>query len=509
MALDLKIRVSNTYSYLSLNPEISAKKEAFIRKSFQEICTGTYVHFYGKVHKEAITKEIPLYGDLKIPTGLLYSFTNYIALEIEYEINDLRIRHNDSPIPVSFPYEFDEKQKEAVKLALIQRRGYIKAATGAGKTSIMAALISTIGGPTLILERGIDLVEQVANDLSIFLQIDISKIIGKDSLVKNGTSDIVVASVDTLWANIDIILETEWLNQFHSVYGDEIHHATFTKEKITRQDSVIVKREPPNVTGYYKILMSCENAFNRFGFTATDEGSELYISATLGKKIIDIDEDFLISIGRLSKPYVILYKRTVPFYADQQEATVQNIYTDEKRNRVLIKAMETLRDMGYSSLFMIDSKKYQLEMIKNWTDFPVLTGGTKGKKRKEIYDQLRNKKIMGIILTVGKEGLNLPNVDCIIRASGKKSIRLVKQEKGRGSRITKTKSKYLIIDTFEDDGVQKFKCRGGAWRSKKGHLKKQSERRLAIYEKTKSAKIFQVESEEELLSTIRKIFNEK
>jgi len=509
MALDLKIRVSNTYSHLSLNPEISARKEAFIRKSFQEICTGTYVHFYGKIHKEAVTKEIPLYRDFKIPTGLLYSFTSYITSEIEYTITDLRERHNNLPIPVHFPYGLDEKQQEAIKLSLVRRRGYIKAATGAGKTSIIAALISSIGGPSLILERGIDLVEQIADDLSTFLQVKVSKIVGRDSLVKNGTEDIVVASVDTLWANIDIILETGWLNQFHSVYADEVHHATFTKEKVEKEGNIIVKRIPPGVTGYYKILMSCENAFNRFGVTATDEGSELYINAAFGKKIIDIDEDFLIGIGRLSKPYVILYKRTVPYYEDHQKATIENIYLAENRNRVLIKAMETLRDMGYSSLFMIDSKKYQLELIKEWTDFPILTGSVKGKKRKEVYDKLRNKEVMGAILTVGKEGLNLPNVDCIIRASGRKSIRLVKQEKGRGSRKTETKSKYLVIDTFEDDGVQKTRKRGGAWRSKEGHLRKQSKSRLAIYQQTKSAEIFIVESEEELLSTIRTIFNEK
>ena len=164
---------------------------------------------------------------------------------------------------------------------------------------------------------------------------------------------------------------------------------------------------------------------------------------------------------------------------------------------------------SYSSLFMIDSKKYQLELIKEWTDFPILTGSVKGKKRKEVYDKLRNKEILGIILTVGKEGLNLPSVDCIIRASGRKSIKLVKQEKGRGSRKTETKSKYLVIDTFEDDGVQKIRKRGGAWRSKEGHLRKQSKKRLAIYQQTKSAEIFQVESEEELLSTIKMVFNEK
>jgi len=247
-------------------------------------------------------------------------------------------------------------------------------------------------------------------------------------------------------------------------------------------------------------------AYNRFGFTATDEDSELYINAAIGAKIFEIDEDYLISIGRLSKPYVIIYEHQVPFFSEEREATKQNIYLNEGRNTVLMEAMVAITRLCGSVLFMLDSKKYQLKMIENWTHFPILTGDSKGKDREIIYNQLRNKEIQGIILTVGKEGLNIPNVDCIIRASGKKSIRLVKQEKGRGARITSTKNRYIIIDTFDDDGMNRIKREDGTWRSKKGHLRRQSEERLEIYQSIKSAEIFIVKSVEELKQKIKEVF---
>lgn len=505
---EITIDVYNHYSILKYETGLSLGVQGAILRAINDTCSGSYVHFYGRVQKEAVERTVPLFRpDINaIPTGLLWEFVDMIENQVSVDVVDLRSREVDRPQFYSFPdYELDEKQLAAINAGVQNRRGYFKAATGAGKTSIMAGLIGELGGTSLVLAPSIDLVDQIGDDLKTFLQIPITKIIGVNSLFEAPESNVLVASIDTLWSNFERLKACGWFDQFNSFYGDEIHHATFTKEKVKKEGRKIVSRTPPGTTGYYKIMMAM-NAYNRFGFTATDEGSELYIRAATGKKLIDIDEDYLISIGRLSRPYVILLHREVPFYEDEREATKNNIYLDEERNQALIKAMETVKELGGTTLFMLDSKKYQLKLIQDWTHFPVLTGETKMSERKEVYDKLRDKKISGIILTVGKEGLNIPSVDCIIRASGKKSIRLVKQEKGRGARATQEKNRYLVIDTFEDDGHKAIRKPNGTFRTKRGHLKKQSEKRLEIYSKTKSTKIVEVYSEEELCEKIKELF---
>lgn len=504
-SLDVLIKVRNNYSELVVSPEIDLSKRNIIYQTVIEFTTGNYLHFY---KNDRVVKSVPL-ADWKltqIPTGLVDGIIEMLTkIGINVNLKDERTYYPDRPQPIEFPYSLDNKQIEAIDVGLKNRRGYFKAPTGAGKTSIIASLIANIGGLSLVLVPSIDLVRQTSEDLENFLKIKVWRIQGVDSLYDPISTNVAVASIDTLWSNIDKLKIEGWFHQFQSVYADECHHITYTKEKVTRDGRKVIKRSPPGTTAYYKILMETD-AYNRFGFTATDEDSEFYIKAALGSKIFEIDEDYLISIGRLSKPYIIIYEHQVPYYLEEREATRENIYLNEGRNAVLLNGMKTVTELGGSVLFMLDSKKYQLKMIENWTHFPILTGDTNGRDREEVYNKLRNKEIQGIILTVGKEGLNIPSVDCIIRASGKKSIRLVKQEKGRGARITPTKNRYIIIDTFDDDGVNRKMREDGTWRTKKGHLKKQSQERLEIYKSIKSAEIFIVKSVEELEQKIKEVF---
>lgn len=504
-SLDLLVKVRNCYSEFIVSPGSDINKKNAIYQTVLEFTTGNYLHFY---KTDRVVKYIALSdGHLThVPTGLVDRILSMLSkVGIEYDLKDERIYYPDSPQFVQFPYELDDKQLESIDAGLKNRRGYFKMPTGAGKTSIIASLIANIGGLSLVLVPSVDLVNQIAGDLEDFLKIPVWRIQGIDSLYSPGSTNIAVASIDTLWSNIDRLEIEGWFNQFLSVYADECHHITYTKEKVTREGRKVIKRFAPGTTTYYKILMKI-NAYNRFGFTATDEDSELYINAALGEKIFETNEDYLISIGRLSKPYVIVYEHEIPFEDDEREATKNHIYLNEKRNSVLITAMQKIVELGGSVLFMLDSRIYQLDMIKDWTHFPIITGSSKPKEREKIYNQLRNKEIHGIILTVGKEGLNIPSVDCIIRASGKKSIRLIKQEKGRGARITPTKNRYLIIDVFDNDGVKRIQKEDLTWRSKKGHLKKQSEERLKIYKSIESAEIFIVKTLEELLSKIEEVF---
>jgi superfamily II DNA or RNA helicase len=377
----------------------------------------------------------------------------------------------------------------------------------------MAGIIANLGVKTLILEPPIELVSQNAKEIEQFIGVPVKIIRGIDSLSKTTdyNYDIYVASIDTLTSNFDLLVESEWFNQFECILGDEIHHATYTKEKFKRKvidgKKKIVGRSAAGFTGYYQVFMACHNAYYRYGFTATDEEVEQSIMALTGNLLYEVSEDSLIESGRVSKPVIFIYYLEVPFYDNERDAFRYGIYENQQRNEILITAMKLIVENGGSVLFMLDSIKYQLNQIKDWTHFPVVTGETKLKDREIIYEKIRSGEEKGLIMTVAKEGLNLPAVDAIIRASGKKSVRLVVQEKGRGSRRTKDKNTYLVLDFYDDDKYKRvYNPLTGRYRTKKGYLSKHSDMRLDIYKKTQLAEINYMSTIPELKALIEGYF---
>lgn len=507
--VDLLIHLKNSFSYYEiLNEEIEYK----INTVLEEVCTITYTQFSGRGTKVAQEKPVFLYslGAKKFPTGLLFEVLDALdAYTVTYEVLDERNKRIIlNPFKLNLTFELDENQKTCLSfIGKNKVRGYFKLPTGAGKTAIIAGLIAETGLKTLVLEPSIDLVSQNSKELEKLTKKKVNIIQGGDSEI-DGDYLITVASIDTLTEHLDMLKSIDWFSQFSMIIADEAHHANFTKAKTKTVDKKKIYL-PPGTTGYYKVIMACENAHYRYGLTATDEGSETALRACFGKKLFEVTEDSLIEAGRISQPIILLYYLPVEFYDNEVDAFRFGIYENETRNSILVKALDTITECGGSVLFMLDSKKYQLNMIRDWVNYPIITGETKQSVRDKTYNDLREGLIKGIIMTVAKEGLNVPAVDAIIRASGKKSIRLVVQEKGRGSRVAEGKNTYLVLDFFDDDKYKKFydpiKNR---YKTKRGYLVKHSEERLAIYKRSKKADIRLIESEEELVSTIQEYFKD-
>jgi len=495
---------------------LNLKKSYEIIKIIQEECSISYIHFYGKFEKTAVEKEVSLYSlEYKtFPAGLFWKVVDVFEdLDISSDLIDERTKPFLNPFQCTYPFVLDINQITAIHMTPDVCRGYFKFPTGAGKTALMAGIIGQLGVRTLILEPSIELVSQNAEEIFQFTGQSVKLIRGRDSISIKEEFDplIYIASIDTLTANFDYLVSINWFDQFQCIMGDEIHHATYTKEKIKKGlvngKRKIIGRIPGGFTGYYNVFMACQNAYYRYGFTATDEEVKRSISALTGDLLYSVTEDSLIKSGRVSKPVILIYYLEIPFYDNERDAFRFGIYENQKRNEILIAAMKFIVENGGSVLFMLDSKKYQLNQIKDWTNFPIVTGDTKLKAREIIYNKIREGKEQGLIMTVAKEGLNLPSVDAIIRASGKKSIRLVIQEKGRGSRITSEKNSYLVIDFYDDDKYKRiYNPISGRYRTKKGYLSKHSDERIAIYEQTKLGEMNFINSLEELQSFIEAYF---
>lgn len=475
-----------------------------------DVCTFRYKRYFktkamkkGEFH----LKFIALYGKNWFPTGLLFEVLEKVGFEEEdYLLNDCRtFEENYKPYSYKFDFELDDSQKQSIKEGLEYRRGYFDAATGAGKTALIISLACELGGRSLILVPSIDLVSQISSDFEKYTLLVPAQIQGIKSIIKLSYEEfhsdelIMVASIPTIWSNFEELKEIGFFDHFQNIFGDELHHVGIKKGR---------KREPDQLNSYYKIMLE-STARNRFGFSGSVEGVKL-IKAITGGLLKQTTEDHLIKEGRLSKPYIYLLKIHPPFEKEYKDAYRKYILENTDRNEKALQIVKGLESLNLSVLVLMDSKQIQLKELFEKSGYDFTIGDVKTEDRKILYQKLDNKEILVLLSTVSKEGVNIKSVDCIVRVGGIKSVRRIKQEKGRGSRKSENKDSYFLIDFFDDDGIHKvFDHELNEFRTKTGYLRKHSNARLHFYNSIKMAEIQTFDSVESLLNKVREVSNGK
>jgi superfamily II DNA or RNA helicase len=464
----------------------------------------TFQRYAGASH--AVNKEYALYNSNHFPTGLLWNILDKLNFinEDDIEVEDKRIKPESEGIDYGFTFDLDSDQVRVILKGLECERGYFKAATGAGKTAILISLLGELGGSSLIIEPSIDLVSQVSKEIQKATNQKVIEIVGNQSIV-NVDKDhfIFVASISTLNTNFDRLKQNYWFNQFDNLFLDEGHHAGIKQDKTS-------KLYTPN--GYFKVAMNC-NAYYRYGFTATPGDNELILRAITGNMIDEIKEDTLISKGRLSKSYIFLYQLNHKYNSDYHEG-FQGLLENCERNDIILKVAKIFEELNLSTLVMMDSKQIQLKTLFSNSGYQFITGDTKRTKsdnqREKIYNDLKSGKIKVLLTTVSKEGVDIPNIDCVIRAGGIKAEGRIKQETGRGKRIDYStgKNKLFIFDFYDDDGIHKFKDNiTDQWKTKVGYFRKQSKERLKIYQSVKHSEIFMVNNLVSIKNKLEEVLN--
>jgi superfamily II DNA or RNA helicase len=112
-------------------------------------------------------------------------------------------------------------------------------------------------------------------------------------------------------------------------------------------------------------------------------------------------------------------------------------------------------------------KRYHGELLQELIPRSVYVhGDISSTIRKELYSRLHKKEISCIISTVGKVGLDIPNLNAVINAEGL-AAETITLQKMRSLTASSDKDYGIIID-FMDHGV---------------YLRDHSELRLAMYKK--------------------------
>ena len=299
-------------------------------------------------------------------------------------------------------------------------------ATGSGKSTIILRLIYELKVPTLIVVPNNDLVNQWENNIRTVLGVEPGKIQG----TKNQQNDITVATSQTLAKRID----TLDISKFKFLCQDESHHVPAAQ--------------------CYKIAMKC-NAYYRCGVTATprrEDGDDKKIIAGYGKIINPITTRELINTGILAIPRFIWLKCQVPKgigYKKWEEVYRKGIVTNEERNNLIVKQAKKYELEG-KSIFISVERIAHGEILKERLPGSIfITGKESSKTRDSVFSNFRDKTTLIVIATIGKEGLDLPDMDVLINASSGKSWTTYLQRIGRALRATKNKKTATIIDIMD------------------------------------------------------------
>ncbi len=379
----------------------------------------------------------------RFPAG----FLSRICAECARQNIPVIIEGKDKPIKFNKPHlqgiSFRQDQIEMLNKVAEFKRGYLKAATGTGKTILAVGIHSMIEGRTLFLCHTIDLLMQSAKTFKDY-GFNVVVVGGGAKEIPHNLNDraIVVATVQT-W--VKLIDNPEYSDMFTAIIIDECHH-------ISSEES-----------NYVKILRA-NLAPIRMGLTATDQTSKfsrMVLEGYLGQMIGEFSVEEGIKTGVLSEPiieWINVPEDTRLFnltnYKDiYQEAIVNN----RTRNRLIISHAIKEVEQNKSVLILVKEIEHGNQLLHMarllGLDVGFVWSGVNKDDRVALKDALefKHKKCV-IATTVWKEGINIRSLDCIINGAGGKSEIAVLQNIGRGLRATEHKNQVTIkdfVDTYK------------------------------------------------------------
>lgn len=393
---------------------------------------------YGKKDKRDSVKRL-IYKDGEFLTGFtdrIISFLNKNNVEYTLEKLDYEV----SPCQPALPeIKFRADQTRQMMAALKRLRGVLIAPTGAGKTVLIAGLISCFPkAKILFLVHTIDLVDQTIAEFKRFGFTDISRVDGKH---KDISGRIVVSTVQS-FSRFDFL---DYCDKFDVVFTDEGHH----------QGKFPSKKQPLG-GNYYKVLSKLD-ASVRFAVTATlpTNPEVLMCLEGLNGSVLDeftfeeaIKADILAVPQIEFVPVASFSDFNVQKYADIYKKAIVNNYD---RNRSVIQMIKRLNRQGLTSVTYVQQIEHidNLMSVAKEMNCPLyaVQGLTESKKRLDLKNSLHEKRIMNVVATVvWKEGINIKSLNAIIIAGGGKNEKDLIQSCGRGARKDEGKNEFIIVD---------------------------------------------------------------
>jgi len=382
----------------------------------------------------------------KFPTGLLHIVMEWcIDNEIEYEIVDERnqIVVDMELLKLACPdmlhgITLREDQLSAITAGIVHCRGVIQMPTGTGKTEVAIGLTRLLDLPTLFLVNSKSLMWQTQLRFIERLGSDIKEIGVYGDGVYDPGSKVTVATVQSLdhMKKNSIKTFSNFMNSFQVIMFDECHHAS--------------------AKTWYTAGMWAHKAYYRFGFSGTpmdrSDKDSMKLMAVVGKTIYKRKTEDAIEDGDLCPidMYMMDNEEEVIGYS-WQDIYRHGIVLSHKRNGQIVDLATEHWRKHDKVLILVRQLEHGTNLKKRLDGWPVmwLNGSHTQKEREEAIQWFNEGH--GILIASGifDEGIDIPEINVLIVASGGKSDVKTIQRIGRGLR-TKADGGALTAYDFYD-----------------------------------------------------------
>jgi superfamily II DNA or RNA helicase len=394
--------------------------------------------------------------------GLLNKVTEFLKDHHSiFELEDKRLPliYNES-IDLSnklkeLGFEPRDYQTKIMDVACKSRNGIIRAATGSGKSLIMALITAKLNKPTCIFVIGLDLLQQFHD---LFSKLFDEKI----GYIGNGICDIQRINIVSIWT-IGSALN---LNRKSICSDDEFE----CKEKVdlSHRDRILKLLADTKVAQFdechiiaadtAQIIHKNINPDHIYGFSGTpyrDDNTYLLSCGILGEQIIDLPASELIEKKVLAQP-IIKFISVPKMSTSPQYQTVYKEYITENsiRNNLIIQQAKELLDKKYIPLVLFKHIKHGQELYQLMLDAGVkcemLYGNDSLEKRTEVKKMIENKEIDLILASnIFDIGVSIDILSALILAGGGKSSIRALQRIGRILRKYPGKTHVAVVDFYD------------------------------------------------------------
>jgi superfamily II DNA or RNA helicase len=217
-----------------------------------------------------------------------------------------------------------------------------------------------------------------------------------------------------------------------------------------------------------RFFRRCNNIYYRYGVTATPQKPEkdfvkaMQMQGFIGPIICEVTDDEASSRVLPVKVNLISFFCGKTTGTDYQSVLRNDILLSDLRNAKLIKAaVDQALNKGLTCLFLIDETKQGEKIMeiaaKMNIDMTLVHGKQSSARIKQVIKDLNSRVIQCVVATkVFGVGTDIPNVDCVVMASSRKSEIDTLQKIGRGRRRIKGSDHLIVIDSIDKVRGKRF-----------------------------------------------------
>lgn len=364
-------------------------------------------------------------NDLILPFGTLQNVWK-IARNSEYELKFNPCRLNKMQGSINL-YNY---QKQALNELILKKNGVLEAPCGSGKTMIGLQLIKELGFKALWLTHTEKLLEQSKTRCESNFKGDFGTITKGEVNIGN---DITFATVQTM-SKLDPEI---YKNAFDIVIVDECHHCVGS---------------PTKVMQFYKVVSNC-NCRYKYGMSATLTRSDGMINS-----LYSIIGDLIYSIKKEDVGDKTIKAVHIPVNIDldynemdylNADGTlnycnlINMLSTNKERNEIICSKVFDNFTKGRKQIILcerLSQVDYLAKEIKKFCKVSILTGKIQKKDREYDAD------VIVTTFKLSKEGLDIPELDCLHLAMIQKDKSTVLQSVGRIERNVQDKKQPICFD---------------------------------------------------------------